>query len=123
MRRVLQTQGESGTADRAMAPILAIATPAGKPVPCTYMNPGGGRVDVLADSAVSARHAGSLHETRRAGQPARASVTLGYHEAAAVAMTEAEALAAIRGSDPALVARAEAALWQIWCHAGIPEVD
>lgn len=87
------------------------------------MNPGGGGVDVLVDNAVSARHAGSLHETRRAGQPGRASVTLGYHEAAAVAMTEAEALAAIRGSDPALVARAEAALWQIWCHAGIPEVD
>ena len=54
MRRVLQTQGESGTAGRAMAPILAIATPAGKPVPCTYMNPGGGRVDVLVDNAVSA---------------------------------------------------------------------
>lgn len=38
-------------------------------------------------------------------------------------MTEAEALAAIRSEDPALVARAEAALWQIWCHSGIPEVD
>jgi tetratricopeptide (TPR) repeat protein len=38
-------------------------------------------------------------------------------------MNEAEALAAIRSSDPALVARAEASLWQIWCHAGIPDVD
>jgi len=38
-------------------------------------------------------------------------------------MTEAEALAALRGEDPALVARAEAALWQIWCRSGIPEVD
>lgn len=38
-------------------------------------------------------------------------------------MTEAEALAALRGDDPALVARAESALWQMWCHAGIPEVD
>jgi tetratricopeptide (TPR) repeat protein len=44
------------------------------------------------------------------------------HEAAG-AMNEAEALAAIRSSDPALVARAEAILWQIWCHAGIPDVD
>ena len=38
-------------------------------------------------------------------------------------MTEAEALAAIRSGDSALVARAEATLWQIWCHSGIPEVD
>ena len=38
-------------------------------------------------------------------------------------MTEAEALAALRGEDPAHVARAEAALWQIWCRSGIPEVD
>jgi len=38
-------------------------------------------------------------------------------------MTEAEALAALRGEDPALVARAEAALWQIWCRSGIAEVD
>jgi tetratricopeptide (TPR) repeat protein len=38
-------------------------------------------------------------------------------------MTEAEALAALRGHDPALAARAEAALWEIWCRSGIPEVD
>ncbi len=38
-------------------------------------------------------------------------------------MTEAEALQAIRGDDPALVAKAEATLWQIWCRSGIPEVD
>lgn len=38
-------------------------------------------------------------------------------------MTEAEALAALRGDDPAKIARAEATLWQIWCHSGIPAVD
>jgi tetratricopeptide (TPR) repeat protein len=38
-------------------------------------------------------------------------------------MTEAEALAALRGDDPALAARAEATLWEIWCRSGIPEVD
>ena len=38
-------------------------------------------------------------------------------------MTEAEALAALRGDDPALAARAEATLWEIWCGSGIPEVD
>jgi len=38
-------------------------------------------------------------------------------------MTEAEALLALRGDDPALVAKAEATLWQIWCRSGIPEVD
>jgi tetratricopeptide (TPR) repeat protein len=38
-------------------------------------------------------------------------------------MTEAEALAALRGSDPALAARAEATLWQAWCRSGIGEVD
>jgi tetratricopeptide (TPR) repeat protein len=38
-------------------------------------------------------------------------------------VTEAEALAGLRSEDPALVARAEAALWQIWCRSGIPEVD
>jgi tetratricopeptide (TPR) repeat protein len=38
-------------------------------------------------------------------------------------MTEAEALAALRGDDPALAARAEATLWEIWCHSGVPEVD
>ncbi|MGH7402058.1 MAG: tetratricopeptide repeat protein [Candidatus Rokuibacteriota bacterium] len=38
-------------------------------------------------------------------------------------MTEGKALAALRGDDPALAARAEAALWQIWYRSGIPEVD
>jgi tetratricopeptide (TPR) repeat protein len=38
-------------------------------------------------------------------------------------MTEAEALAALRGDDPALAAQAEAALWGIWCRSGITEVD
>lgn len=38
-------------------------------------------------------------------------------------MTEREALAALRDTDPTRVARAEAALWAMWCHAGIPEVD
>jgi tetratricopeptide (TPR) repeat protein len=38
-------------------------------------------------------------------------------------MTEPEALAALRGPDPVLAARAEAALWEIWCRSGIPEVD
>lgn len=38
-------------------------------------------------------------------------------------MTEAEALAVLRGDDPALAARAEATLWEIWCRSGIPEVD
>jgi tetratricopeptide (TPR) repeat protein len=38
-------------------------------------------------------------------------------------MTEAEALVALRGSDPALAARAEATLWQVWCRSGVREVD
>jgi tetratricopeptide (TPR) repeat protein len=38
-------------------------------------------------------------------------------------MTEQEALAALRGADSALAARAEAALWAMWRRAGIPEVD
>jgi len=38
-------------------------------------------------------------------------------------VTESEALSALRGNDPALAARAEAALWQLWCRSGIPEVD
>ncbi len=38
-------------------------------------------------------------------------------------MTESEALAALRGNEPALAARAEATLWQIWCRSGIHEVD
>jgi tetratricopeptide (TPR) repeat protein len=38
-------------------------------------------------------------------------------------MTEAEALALLRGDDPADVARAEQALWQMWTRSGISEVD
>ena len=38
-------------------------------------------------------------------------------------MTEAEALVALRGSDPVLAARAEATLWQVWCRSGVREVD
>jgi tetratricopeptide (TPR) repeat protein len=38
-------------------------------------------------------------------------------------MTETEALAALRGDDPALIARAEAALWQMWCRSGHRDHD
>jgi tetratricopeptide (TPR) repeat protein len=38
-------------------------------------------------------------------------------------MTEDEALSALRGDDPAQAARAEAALWAMWCRSGIPDVD
>ena len=38
-------------------------------------------------------------------------------------MTEREALAALRGSDPAAAARAEAELWAMWSRAGTPDVD
>ena len=38
-------------------------------------------------------------------------------------MTEDEALAALRGDDPARAARAEAALWAMWCRSEIPTVD
>jgi len=38
-------------------------------------------------------------------------------------VTEKEALATLRGTDPARAAQAEAALWQIWCRSEIPEVD
>ncbi len=38
-------------------------------------------------------------------------------------MTEEEALSALQGDDPASAARAEAALWAMWCRSGIPEVD
>jgi tetratricopeptide (TPR) repeat protein len=38
-------------------------------------------------------------------------------------MTEAEALAALRGPDPAGVGRAEAALWAMWCRSGRPDLD
>ena len=37
-------------------------------------------------------------------------------------MTEREALATLRGADHALAARAEAALWAMWCRAASPEV-
>ena len=38
-------------------------------------------------------------------------------------MTEAEALAALASDDAAVVARAEATLWRLWCDAGDPELD
>ncbi|HJR01956.1 MAG TPA: tetratricopeptide repeat protein [Methylomirabilota bacterium] len=38
-------------------------------------------------------------------------------------MTEPEALAALRGDDPARAARAEATLWEIWSRSGVSEVD
>ena len=38
-------------------------------------------------------------------------------------MTESEALSMLRGDDPADIAQAEAALWQMWCRSGNAEVD
>jgi tetratricopeptide (TPR) repeat protein len=38
-------------------------------------------------------------------------------------MTEREALAILRGDDPARAARAAAALWQMWHQSGRPELD
>jgi tetratricopeptide (TPR) repeat protein len=38
-------------------------------------------------------------------------------------VTEVEALAALRGDDPARAAQAEAALWAMWCRSGRPELD
>ena len=38
-------------------------------------------------------------------------------------MTEAEALAVLRGDDPAEAGRAAAALWQMWHRSGDPELD
>jgi Flp pilus assembly protein TadD len=38
-------------------------------------------------------------------------------------MTETEALKALRGDDPTLARRAEAALWAMWCRSGRPELD
>jgi tetratricopeptide (TPR) repeat protein len=38
-------------------------------------------------------------------------------------MTEAEALAALRGEDDALASRAEALLWERWHRSGRPDVD
>jgi tetratricopeptide (TPR) repeat protein len=38
-------------------------------------------------------------------------------------VTEAEALQALRGDDPAGAGRAEAALWAMWCRSGRPDLD
>lgn len=38
-------------------------------------------------------------------------------------MTEAEALAALRGPDPARAAQAESALWAMWCRSNRPDLD
>jgi tetratricopeptide (TPR) repeat protein len=38
-------------------------------------------------------------------------------------MTEAEAVAALRGDDVERIAEAETALWTMWCHSGRPEHD
>ena len=38
-------------------------------------------------------------------------------------MTEAEALAVLQGDDPARAAKAEAALWAMWCRSGRAELD
>jgi len=37
-------------------------------------------------------------------------------------VTEREALAVLRGEDRAAAARAEAQLWEMWCHADEPEI-
>ena len=47
----------------------------------------------------------------------------GYGVPRDAVVTEAEALAALRGDDPRQIARAEAALWAIWCRSGRPELD
>jgi tetratricopeptide (TPR) repeat protein len=39
------------------------------------------------------------------------------------AMTETEALAALRGDDPARARQAEASLWGMWCRSGRPDLD
>jgi Flp pilus assembly protein TadD len=38
-------------------------------------------------------------------------------------MTEDEAVATLRGDDPAAAARAASALWAMWCRSGDAEVD
>jgi tetratricopeptide (TPR) repeat protein len=38
-------------------------------------------------------------------------------------MTEEQASRELTGDDPARAAQAAAALWDIWCRSGIPEVD
>jgi tetratricopeptide (TPR) repeat protein len=40
-----------------------------------------------------------------------------------MAMTEAEALEALRGDDRARASRAETALWTMWCRSGQRELD
>ena len=47
----------------------------------------------------------------------------GYGVPRDAVVTEAEALAALRGDDPRQIARAEAALWAMWCRSGRPELD
>src|SRR5258706_10428139 len=38
-------------------------------------------------------------------------------------VTETEALAVLQGDDPARAAKAEAALWAMWCRSGRAELD
>jgi Tfp pilus assembly protein PilF len=38
-------------------------------------------------------------------------------------MTEPEAVRALRGDDSAAADRAAAALWRMWAHSGVPEID
>ena len=38
-------------------------------------------------------------------------------------MTEDEGVRALRGDDAGAAARAAAALWEIWCASGVPEID
>jgi len=38
-------------------------------------------------------------------------------------VTEDEAVRVLRGDDPVAAARAAAALWEIWCTSGVPEID
>jgi tetratricopeptide (TPR) repeat protein len=38
-------------------------------------------------------------------------------------MTESEALSLLKGDDPVEIARAEAALWQMWCRSGAADID
>jgi hypothetical protein len=60
---------------------------------------------------------------RHQGLRAAASGQRGSRSSNLGRMIEAEALAALRGPDPVLAARAEATLWEIWCRSGLPEVD
>jgi tetratricopeptide (TPR) repeat protein len=38
-------------------------------------------------------------------------------------VTEEEALGILRGADAMAARRAETALWQLWCRAGVPAID